>query len=198
MTPLGILARIGIVAWVVATFVLGGLLLVPHLAALPTPLRTDARLAAAVDALPSTPGHWRAVHFLYRKCTCSQRTLDHLVAGGRPAGVDERVIMIDDDARPGAADARLRAAGFAVEIIAPRELSARFGLEAAPVLVFVRPDGSVAYVGGYNRHKQSPAFEDLAIFDELRHDEAPAALPVFGCPTSARLAHALDPLGLRR
>jgi len=66
------------------------------------------------------------------------------------------------------------------------------------VLVVMGPDGELAYVGGYNRHKQSAAYEDVAIIDELRTGRSVSTLPVFGCATSARLANMVDPLHLAR
>ena len=106
--------------------------------------------------------------------------------------------MVDDDGAPGPEDPALRAAGFHVKVITPATLRARFHIEAAPLLVVGRPDGAVGYVGGYSRHKQSTAYEDLAILADLREHTDRTALPVFGCATSERLASALDPLGLRR
>jgi hypothetical protein len=108
------------------------------------------------------------------------------------------VVLVDDDGRAGPEDEPLRQRGFRVRIATPRQLREDFDLEAAPVLVLARPGGELAYVGGYTRHKRGAAFEDLELLASLRHDEAPRALPVFGCPTSERLARLLDPLGLRR
>ena len=80
----------------------------------------------------------------------------------------------------------------------PAELAARWHDEASPLLVIADPAGAVRYVGGYGRHKQSPVVEDLAILADLRAAHDRAALPVFGCATSARLARRVDPLGLAR
>lgn len=180
--------------WVVAMTALGGVLLLGH-QALPTPPPSDPQLQAAVAAALPAP-HWRAVHVMYRSCPCSRRTIDHLVARRPRPGVDELVVMVDDDAIPGREDGRLAAAGFAVRVISRAVLARDFHLEAAPVLVVAQPDGALAYIGGYNRHKQSATFEDVAILDDLVLRHAALALPVFGCPTSARLAAAVDPLGL--
>jgi hypothetical protein len=79
-------------------------------------------------------------------------------------------------------------------VISPRALREGWGIEAAPVLVVAKPDGSLAYVGGYNRRKQEPRFMDVAIVRDAMQ-EAVSPLPVFGCATSARLANAIDPLG---
>jgi hypothetical protein len=183
--------------WIAGGTVLGGLLMMRHTVALPAPATDDPALIAALRAaFPPSGDRLRAVHALYRPCPCSRRLLDHLLERRARADVDELVIVTDDDGRPGAADAALRAAGFRVLVTTPRELHERFAIEAAPMLVVARPGGELAYVGGYNRRKQSPRYEDTAILDELARRPAAAPRPVFGCPTSARLADALDPLGL--
>ena len=157
------------------------------------------RLRDAIAAwLPDHSGRWRVVHIMYRSCPCSRRTIEHLITSPRPAGLDELVLMVDDEGHPGSDDARLRAVGFRVEVITPAVLHDRFHVEAAPVLVVARPDHELAYVGGYNRSKQNPAYEDVAIIDAAGQRDAPAPLPVFGCATSDRLARQLDPLGLRK
>lgn len=192
------LALLALAAWLVGGTALGGLLLARHLVALPVPDRADPALAAAIrEALPPSGRRLRAIHVLYRDCACSRRTIAHLIERRALAGVDELVLAIDDAGRAGPADAALRAAGFAVRVVTPTELRARLGLEAAPVLIVARPDGELAYVGGYNRHKQTRS-EDVELLAELGRGADAPALPVFGCPTSARLASALDPLGLAR
>ncbi|HEY3804246.1 MAG TPA: hypothetical protein VGL61_16630 [Kofleriaceae bacterium] len=191
------LALAGLAAWLVIGTAVGGALLIRHLVPLPAPPRTDTALRDAVRELLPQRG-WRAVHVMYRDCPCSQRTIAHLLASQRPAELAELVLIVDDDRQSGPEDPRLRAAGFPVSVIAPDELRDRFHLEAAPVLIVMSPEGELAYVGGYNRHKQSAAYEDAAIVADVRarHDVAP--LPVFGCATSARLANEVDPLHLGR
>ena len=178
---------------------MGGILLIRHLVALPTPPTSDRVLHHALEtALVGRPGNWRLAHVMYRTCTCSRRTIEHLVSRGRLPGTDELVVMVDDAVAAGPQDAVLRAAGFTVLVISPATLRDGWHVESTPLLVVARPDHEVVYVGGYNRHKQSPRYEDVAIVDELRGHHVPATLPVFGCATSARLASALDPLGLAR
>jgi hypothetical protein len=106
------------------------------------------------------------------------------------------VVVVDDDGLSGPEDERLRKAGFGVIVITPTSLRERYHLEAAPVLVVMSPDDEIVYIGGYNRHKQSAAYEDIAIVAELRARETPTTLPVFGCATSARLSRVMDPLNL--
>ena len=187
----------GLGAWLVIGVTLGAVLLLRHMVPLPTPAHTDTVLRDAIRVDLPQPT-WRAVHVMYRDCACSRRTIDHLLASSRPAQLAELVVMVDDDGKPGADDARLRAAGFAVHVITPDQLRGRYHLEAAPVLVVMSPGGELDYIGGYNRHKQSSAYEDVAIIDDLRLGGNVSTLPVFGCATSARLANLVDPLHLAR
>lgn len=181
---------LALAAWLIASTVLGGALLIRHLVALPTPPASDVVLRETIKTkLPVQA--WRAVHFMYRECTCSRRTIDHLVSAPRPAGLHELAVVVDDHGAPGPEDARLRAAGIAVVVVTPEMLHQLYHLEAAPVLAVMTPEDDVAYIGGYNRHKQSAAYEDLAIIAELRAHHAAKALPVFGCAISDRLSRAL-------
>lgn len=188
--------------WLAGGVVLGGLLLMQHLIALPAPDATSAQLRGQMnrvfDGAWRGDGKWHAMHVMYRSCPCSRRTITHLTAGGRPADLDELVLIVDDEGRAGDEDAVLAEHGYRVQVITPEVLHRDYDLEAAPVLVIARPGGEVVYVGGYTRHKQSNAYEDLAILAAFRQRDDRDALPVFGCPTSDRLARQLDPLGLRR
>jgi hypothetical protein len=189
------IARAALAAWLVGTSALGGVLLIRHMIALPTPPLSDRALRDALTAELPDAG-WRVAHVMYRACPCSRRTIDHLVAGPRPSGVRELVLVVDDKGEPGPEDGRLAAAGFRVLVITPDELHRRYDLEAAPVMVVLSPAGELAYIGGYNRHKQSPAYQDVAIIADLQGRETVSTLPVFGCATSKRLARLVDPLGL--
>ena len=180
----------GLAAWLIASTLLGGILLIRHLVALPTPAITDVVLREAIRGQLPAPT-WRVVHFMYRECACSRRTIDHLVSAPRPAGLHELAVVVDDAGKPGPEDARLRAAGIAVVVVTPEMVHQLYHLEAAPVLAVMTPDGEVVYLGGYNRHKQSAAYEDLAIIADLRAHHSARALPVFGCATSERLSRAL-------
>lgn len=197
------IARYGLVGWLAGMLALGAILTARHVVALPVTDVHDARLAGGVARLwahPAAPGTWRAVHVLSQDCRCSQRTLAYLVAGPRPANLEERVLLIEGENGPAPEMAELAAAGLPARMMTPAQLTAELGLEAAPVLVLVSPAGEVAYVGGYTRRKQSGRYEDREILAALR--EAPgqpaAGLPVFGCATSERLARMLDPLGVTR
>ncbi|HVV85760.1 MAG TPA: hypothetical protein VHE35_22025 [Kofleriaceae bacterium] len=189
-------ARTALLLWLAAMIGLGALLLVSHTIPLPTPRKDDPAVAAAVAAR-APHGSWFAVHILYRQCPCSGRVLAHLLAGGRPADLRERVVLVDETAREDAQVQALRAAGFDVELLTPAQLLERWHDEATPLLVVADPEGNVRYLGGYGRHKQSPAIEDLAILADLRADRTRDALPVFGCPATRGLARRLDPLRLK-
>lgn len=191
------LALVLLVAWLACSIALGGLLLAAH-APLPVPSASDARTHAAFAELLQGRRGWRVAHVLYRSCACSQRTLEHLRSARRDAGVHELVLLVEDGAAPNPEDQQLRERGLEVVVIDRETLVRRFGLEAAPVLVVLRPDDSVAYLGGYTRSKQGPVFEHERIVAGLRAEQSTGTLPVFGCATSARLSSLIDPLGLRK
>lgn len=194
---MGRLALLSLGLWLVGALALGALLLAPH-SPLPVPAASDEHMRAAFDALLHKLTGWRAIHVMYRACACSQRTIHHLRSSVRPVGVREVVLMVDDQEASDPDDEELRRRGFEVVVTSREALSQRFGLEAAPVLVVLRPDGSLAYLGGYTRSKQGPVFQDVQIIAGLLAAVPSSTLPVFGCATSARLANTLDPLGLSR
>lgn len=183
--------------WLAAGSALGGILLIKHMVALPTPAVGDPTLREALTATTRT-GRWREVHVMYRSCPCSRRTIKHLQETPLDPEVDQLVVMVDDDGAPGPEDAPLRAKGIPVTVITPETLRTRYHVESSPVLIVMTPEDEVAYIGGYNRHKQSLAYEDGLILAELRAHRAATALPVFGCATSARLARFVNPLNLPR
>jgi hypothetical protein len=182
-----------LVVWAVAMTAISVVLLARHAIALPTPTPKDARFQAAVAQLAAGDAQqgWSAVHVLYAKCRCSQRIVDHLVDSRRPAGVRERVLLVDDD---GAFTTRLRAAGFTVIATAPTELRDKYRVEAAPLFVVSAPDGRIRYAGGYTREKQGPDIRDLAILSDLMADRTPEVLPTLGCAVSDELRAVLNPL----
>lgn len=189
-------AIVALVLWLGAGTVVGGVLLLRH-AALSVPATSNATLQSAIAAaLPRAAGRWGMVHVMYRSCACSTKTIAHLIQRRAVPGIDELVVLVDDAGQSVADDDRIRDAGYRISVITPSTLRETYAIEAAPVLVVVRSDGSLAYVGGYNRRKQEPRFMDVAIVRDAMEKAAVASLPVFGCATSARLADAVDPLGL--
>ncbi len=177
-------ALVALGLWLAAGMVAGGLLLLRH-APYRVPEVDDVHLRALTSEL--APGTFGVAHIMYRSCACSSRTLTHLLERGAIPGVDELVLLVDDDGASDPDDQRLVAAGFRVTAITPLTLKERFAIHAAPVLVVARPDHSVAYIGGYNRHKQEARYADVSIIGDVVHATEAAPLPVFGCATTAAL-----------
>jgi hypothetical protein len=183
--------------WAVVGVAVGGILMLRH-APFQAPARSDAVLQSGMATLFPGEPRWGTVHVMYRSCACSSKVMGHLVQRGELPGVDEVVVIADDEGRGAPTDQRLRDRGFRVEIVLTPDLRPRLGVEAAPLLVVRAPDGTLAYAGGYNRHKQQAPYADVAIITSARRTEATSTLPIFGCATSERLASAVDPLGLER
>ncbi len=172
--------------WFAGMLVLGAGLLSRHQVAFRPPAK-DAALAASLDALrsPRSRGQWLAAHVLYAECRCSQRVVDHLLSTERPRGWSEMVLWVGNPApRPSSNDA------FDVRRIGTQDL-ARYGIEAAPMLIAVDPAGRVRYAGGYTDRKQGPVIDDLRIIGASRDADIVSSLPVFGCAVSDRLKREL-------
>ena len=182
--------------WAGAATLIGASLMVGHWTTLPKPPAHDSQMTAAVATLRASrdDGRWMAVHVLYTSCRCSQRIFDHVVARPRVGGVAEKLVLIEHDAK---LEQRARAAGLSVEVVTQRQLSERFNLVAAPVLVVVDGGGTVRYLGGYTDRKQGPDIRDVAIIEDLVAGQAADALPLFGCAVSQQLQRVLDPLGIK-
>src|ERR1700733_5402973 len=188
------LGQMGLGIWFVAMLAIGATLLGRHLVALPRPVK-DAALAQAMDTMrgPDDAGLWMAIHVLYAECQCSQRIAEHLLASRRPREIAERVLFIGHDPD---LEARFAAAGLLVVRTDENEAAVRYHVAAAPLFVFVAPDGALRYVGGYTERKQGPDPRDVEILAEARADREVAPMPVFGCAVSARLRADINPLGL--
>lgn len=170
--------------WVLITVIIGGALTALHTVPLP----------AVTPAWQAPTGQWVALHVLSARCPCSRRVAVQLAARGAQRGVHEHVALIDATS---AVSEPLRAAGFEVDALAGVDLEARYGVLAAPTLVLRRPDGSVAYAGGYAPRNTLPA-RDLEIFAQARASGADVpAYPTFGCAVSRQLQAAIDPLNLK-
>jgi hypothetical protein len=142
-----------------------------------------------------TAPRWTLVHVLYGRCQCSRLILEAITEGPRPPDVTEVVLAVD----PGADWAsRLGKRGATLTTTDQLGLERDYGIQGAPLLVVLDPDGAVAYSGGYTRRKQGPAIEDLAIVASLRAHAQPATLPIYGCATANELARGIDPLGIKR
>lgn len=181
--------------WVAGSTAVAVVLLARHTIALPAPSAEDPALAEVVRATRarSSTG-WAMLHVLYADCRCSQRIVDHLLGSRRPQGVDESVLLIDDD---GKLTGRLRAGGFRVTAVTAAQLRDELHIQAVPLLVISDVEGTVRYAGGYTSTKQGADIRDLAIFAQLLAERTPDTLPMLGCAVSEELKAVLNPLTVR-
>jgi hypothetical protein len=149
--------------------------------------------------LPTSPAagpEWKAVHLLAADCGCSLSVARHLQSRGPQEGLAETIVLIGDvpDLR-----AVLGKARFEVKPAEAANVERDYGVVGGPWLLLFRPDGSLAYSGGYApvRARDGVAFQDIAIWERIRHGQSVAALPAFGCATSEQLRQVLDPLHLK-
>jgi hypothetical protein len=163
-----------------------------HMAAMPEP-RDEARLIRELLALRRDPARAFFVHVIYAGCSCTARLFAHLTQRARFADAEEIVLFVGEDPakRRAAASAGLRFAAAS-----PAELAARYGIEAAPLLIAFDAAGRLRYAGGYYNHPSTIFPLDEKIHAQLAQGAAPAPLPVFGCAVSPRLQDAVDPLGI--
>jgi hypothetical protein len=180
--------RAVLIAWFVVVTLGSAGLLARHLLALPAPAPTPALGARLLALRGGAPGTWVAVHVLSGDCRCSQRIAEHLVATPRPLGWSELVLWVGDTAPPSTLVQH-----FDVRRVDAARLAA-IGIEAAPLLVAIAPDGDVRYAGGYTDRKQGPVDHDVEILTAVRASLPPASFPVFGCATSDRLRAQLEVL----
>jgi hypothetical protein len=176
--------------------VIGASLMVSHWVPLPRPELDPTSSQTFLARFQSTKadGQWLAIHFLYAECPCSRRVLDRVTQRSPQAEVAERIVLIGD-APQLAAKAKER--GFEIDCVAPQELLAKYGVEAAPLLMILDPDGHPRYSGGYTSRKQLLDIQDRAILKQLRSGQEVEPLPLFGCAVSGRLKSLVDSLGLK-
>jgi hypothetical protein len=187
--PWRTLGRVALAVWFVTMLGSGAGLLARHLLPFRAPASVD-RLAASVNKLrlPNEEGRWVAVHVLYADCRCSLRIAEHLAHSARPEGWVEVVLWVGE---PGpAADLRTR---FDVRLTSSEEL-ARLGVESAPLLVALDPEGHAHYAGGYTERKQGPGIDDTRLLAAARSSAFVPGLPVYGCAVSDRLRNELASL----
>jgi hypothetical protein len=146
------------------------------------------RSARGCSRSGGAPGTWVAVHVLSGDCRCSQRIAVHLVADPRPFGWSELVVWVGDTAPPSSLVEH-----FDVRRVDAARLAA-LGIEAAPLLVAIAPNGDVRYAGGYTDRKQGPVAHDVEILTAVRASLPPTSFPIFGCATSDRLRAQLSVL----
>ena len=195
-------ARFTIAFWVPIVLVIGAYLLGGHLLTLPAPTRENPQLTHAIAAIQIADGRdrWVVLHVLYEDCRCSARMLNHLLSRGADPTIIERIVFVETSVHEPSAAGSVRAEsrGFGFERLSAEELGARYGVQAAPLMVVADPKGVVRYIGGYTDRKGSLQFRDREIVRALRAQNDVAALPVFGCPVSKALDDAVDPFGLVR
>jgi hypothetical protein len=183
-----------LVGWFTVTLIGLASLSVGHIAAMPEPDR-GARLTQAMAALRRGSTGLFLVHVISTGCSCTERLFAHLVARGRFPGTEETVVLVGED--PGSTKAAAAGpAGFAFTSLSAGELAARYGLEAAPVLIAFDGTGGLRYAGGYYAHPSTVWPLDERIHAQLASGQTPEPLPVFGCAVSPRLQESLDPLGI--
>jgi hypothetical protein len=183
-------AAVGV--WLVLTLVPISALMAGHLLTLPVP-ESDLALQRLGNAAGGPAASWRVLHVLARRCACSSKVMEALFERGPKAGFAEKILLIGEDA---AWQRRASALGYSFESISSAALEEKYGIQGAPLLVVVRPDGRVIYSGGYSPRQQG-TIEDVAILDEAVGGGHPAARPLFGCAVSRELQASLDPLGLK-
>jgi hypothetical protein len=183
-------------AWALASFVVVASLMLSHAAEVPRPATDQPELRAAIarSRTREEHGHWLALHVVYARCRCSQGVLSQLFARGPHAAVRERIVLVGAHAEY---EKAARTAGFAVEVLEPHQLKARYRLEAAPVFVVADPSGDVRYLGGYSERKQGLVLRDLEILTALTGGQGVRELPLFGCAVSRALQRLFDPLRLK-
>jgi len=178
--------------WAVVTMLGLASMSLGHMAAMPEP-DDQARLTRELLALRREAGRGFFVHVIYAGCSCTERLFTHLIARARFADADELVLFVGEDPAKRRAAER---AGLRFTTASPAELAARFGMEAAPVLIAFDAAGRLRYLGGYYNHPSTIFPLDEKIHAQLAQGAAPAPLPVFGCAVSPRLQESVDPLGI--
>lgn len=177
--------------WFVGTLTIGAFTTGVHALALPSPAAGDLT-GSEVTNLPGPAGG--AIHVLYASCKCSERIVDALVARRARPNLDEIVLGVGDFGNRASA---LRAAGYQLIGVSAEELTSRFRIEAAPLLLVVRPDRSVGYAGGYRSTESGPV-DDARLIAEALERKSTEAYPLFGCAVSAALRRIVDPFGFKR
>jgi hypothetical protein len=163
-----------------------------HIAPMPAP-GDEAGIGRALLGQRRDAARSFFVHVIYAGCSCTQRLFTHLVQRARLEGADEMVLFVGEDA-----DKRLAAerAGLRFVSMPAAEFTARYGIEAAPLLVAFDAKGRLRYLGGYYNHPSTLRPLDESIGAQVANGAAPEPLPVFGCAVSPRLQDSLDPFGL--
>lgn len=156
------------------------------------PVALQAKFLQSIN--PDKKG-WQAIHVLADRCQCSADVAFHLLKRGRDFRlVAETVIFIGHDPDR---KSQLTMAGFRFLEMSGNDVVNTIGIESAPNMVLVDPDGLVKYAGGYYEHRERTKAMDSFIITQTMADMQTGSLPSFGCAISRRLQAATDPLGLK-
>ncbi len=186
--------KIFLVLWVIAVSLLLSLLGAQHAA----PFARSSALGGTtsfVHSLTQESGAWQMLHVVADGCRCSARVIDHLLQRGRYAGLGAEAVVVIGH-RPDW-ERKLRALGFSYAELSGDAVAEKTGVEAAPTLVIIDPQGTVRYAAGYYKTWQLIEAQDAAILQQVKQGQDPVPLPLFGCAFSQRLQAAVDPLRLK-
>ncbi len=186
------LGKLLLAGWVIVTLAGLAFLSLGHIAAMPAP-DGEARLTRELLALRRDPSRSFFVHVIYAGCSCTERLFGHLTGRARFPGADELVLFVGEDPAKRLSAER---AGLRFVTASPSDLAARYGIEAAPVLIAFDAAGRLRYLGGYYNHPSTIFPLDEKIHAQLAQGAAPQPLPVFGCAVSPRLQDSVDPFGI--
>src|SRR5207249_1987557 len=131
-------------------------------------------------------GAWRVIHVLSPGCGCSRRIAAYLTRRRALPDLHETVWMADAEMPLSQA---LRESGFQTEIVTQADLRNLYRMAGVPWLLFVRPDGRIAYSGGYQRplDGRPNLYQDTEIWTALQRGADVPALPAFGCSTGKQV-----------
>ncbi len=185
------IVKIWLAVWIVVTVAGLAAVSVNHMASLPPPV-DEVRLSHAILQLRQSSNQNFLVHVIYAECSCSRALFAHLIARRPLPGAEEAILFVGIDPKK---QESARRAGFRFASVSAQELGARFGLEAAPILIAFDSTGWLRYAGGYYAHPAALAPLDERIYAQFATGSRIEPLPVFGCAVSSRLQKSLDPLG---
>lgn len=186
-------AKLAVGVWALMMTVVVASLMVSHWVVLPHPSAGSSTNLTAIRNAPTTD-EWFAFHFLYGDCPCSRRVLKQVVSRNALEGVIERVVLIGNDPEM---ESVAELQGYEVEVVTPRKLKERFGVESAPLLVVVDGEGTIRYSGGYTSRKQGLDIQDVSLIRRTVAGEQFEELPLYGCAVSKSLKSIVDPFGLK-
>lgn len=190
---------VALTVWAAALSVVIASLMVGHWVSLPHPdlgeqLTVPTKFLGSTTEDSGATGQLIAYHFLYGECPCSQRILHRLLKRPSLDGISEKIVLIGENAE---VVENARNMGYQLDVVTPMELSSRYGVQSAPLMVVTDPDSKILYSGGYTTRKQGPAIQDESILLSLMEGRIANDLPVYGCAVSRELQTLVDPFRLK-